>query len=195
MIWRGGRPKHGASPGASHQRKARPPGAPAHPRLFGCMPWSPHSFSCRTPPAQIGVTAESHSPNEDPATAKRGARAWGPRSSQPQRLTFHQRLRRRLSLFTLLLLLFPRFLFAVAAFWVLFAFHLLGTHRHLNVKCPHQISPALPLPWGALRVSRQARRLPGGDANTLPGRQTPSWTSAPLGPFPPGTQVAFLFCL
>lgn len=30
---------------------------------------------------------------------------------------------------------------------------------------------------------------------TPPDCQMPSWTSAPLGPFPPGTRVAFLFCL
>lgn len=154
--------------------KAHPSGAPAHPRLLGCTPWSPHNFSCRTSPAQIGVTAECHSPSEVPAMAERGAHAWGSRSPKPQRLAFHQRLRRRLSLFTLLLLLFPRFLFAVADFWVLFAFHLLGARRHLNIKCPHQISPALPFPWGELQVSGQAtRRLPGGDAE----RSHPTWLS------------------
>lgn len=143
-------------------------------RLRGCTPWCPHSFSCRTSPVRINVTAGCHSPTEVPATAQRGAHARGSRSSEPQRLTFHQGLRRRLSLFALLLLLFPRFLFAVATFWVLFAFRLLGTRRHLNVKRPEHVSPASPPPQGAPRVSRQAmRRPPGGDAE----RSHPTWLS------------------
>lgn len=78
-------------------------------------------------------------------------------------LTFHQGIRRRLSLFTILLLLFPWPLFAVTAFWVLFTLHF-STCRHLKVKHPFQISPALPSLESTPSSQVEEGKLPGGDA-------------------------------
>lgn len=78
-------------------------------------------------------------------------------------LTFHQGLRRCLSLFTILLLLFPWPLLAVTAFWVLFALHL-GTCRHLNPKHTFQISPALPSLRSTPSSQAEQGKFPGGDA-------------------------------
>lgn len=80
-----------------------------------------------------------------------------------QSLTFHQGLRRRLSLFTILLLLFPWPLLAVAAFRVLFTLHL-GTCRYLNAKHPFQISLALPSLGSSPSSQAEQGKLPGGDA-------------------------------